>query len=75
MKEENLIEKVLRPANLTKACKEVVRNKGVGGVDGMKVSELKDHLDQYRNTLEDQIRNCNYHPQTIRGKEPTEGSS
>lgn len=73
MKEEDLIEKVLRPANLTMACKEVVRNKGAGGVDGMKVSELKDHLDQYRNTLEDQIRNCNYHPQTIRGKEISKG--
>jgi len=40
----NLIERVLHPANLTIACSEVVRNKGAGGVDGMKVSELKCHL-------------------------------
>ncbi|TAJ09060.1 hypothetical protein DMA11_20835 [Marinilabiliaceae bacterium JC017] len=65
---KNLIERILHPANLTTACKEVVRNKGAGGVDGMKVSELKDHLDQYRSTMETEIRNCQYLPQPIRGK-------
>lgn len=69
----NLIDRVLYPANLTMACKEVVRNKGVGGVDGMKVSELKHHLDLNRSTLENQMRNCQYLPQAIRGTEIPKG--
>ncbi len=69
----NLIERVLHPANLTQACKEVVRNKGAGGVDGMKVSELKDYLDKNRNELNECIMNCEYLPQPIRGKEIPKG--
>jgi len=71
---KELIEKILQPANLTEACKEVVRNKGAGGVDGMKVSELKAHLDEHRSTLTDLIRNGNYHAQPIRGKEISKGN-
>ncbi|WP_154665684.1 hypothetical protein [Saccharicrinis fermentans] len=48
----HLIERVLYPANLTIACKGVVSNKGAGGVDGMRVSELKDYLDQNRKQLD-----------------------
>ncbi len=69
----NLIERILYPANLTMACKEVVRNKGAGGIDGMKVSELKSHLDNHRQELETLIRNENYIPQPIRGKEIPKG--
>jgi len=69
----NLIERMLHSGNLTMACKEVVRNKGAGGVDGMKVSELKEYLDQQRSTLEDEIRNGRYIPQPIRGKEIPKG--
>ncbi len=71
----NLIERVVHPANLTEACKEVVRNKGAGGVDGMKVSELKDHLDKHRNELNESIMNCEYLPQPIRGKEIPKGGN
>lgn len=69
----NLIERVLHPANLTTACIQVVRNRGAGGVDEMKVSELKNHLDQHRSALESAIRNCQYLPQAIRGKEIPKG--
>ncbi len=69
----NLIERVLHSGNLTMACKEVVRNKGAGGVDGMQVSELKEYLDQHRSALEDEIRNSQYIPQPIRGKEIPKG--
>ncbi|ALO17222.1 Group II intron-encoded protein LtrA [Salinivirga cyanobacteriivorans] len=70
---EELIDKILQPANLTMACKEVVRNKGAGGVDGMKVSELEAHLHEHRTTLTEQIRKGNYHAQPIRGKEIPKG--
>ena len=71
--EEALIEKVLQPANLSMACREVVRNKGAGGVDGMKVSELEAYLHKHRATLTEQIRSGNYHAQPIRGKEISKG--
>jgi group II intron reverse transcriptase/maturase len=56
------------------ACREVVRNKGAGGVDGMKVSELEAYLHEHRATLTEQVRNGNYHAQPIRGKEISKGS-
>jgi retron-type reverse transcriptase len=71
--EETLIEKILQPANLSMACREVVSNKGAGGFDGMKVSELKAYLHEHRSTLTDQIRSGNYHAQAIRGKEIPKG--
>ncbi|MDA3879002.1 MAG: group II intron reverse transcriptase/maturase [Prolixibacteraceae bacterium] len=73
MKEE-LIEQVLQNANLTMACQEVISNKGAGGVDGMQVEELKQYLDQDRQRLTQQIRNCQYHAQPIRGKEIPKGN-
>ncbi|GAO30817.1 reverse transcriptase domain-containing protein [Geofilum rubicundum] len=73
MKEE-LIEQILRNANLTMACQEVISNKGAGGVDGMQVDELKKYLDQHRQRLSQQIRNCRYHAQPIRGKEIPKGN-
>ena len=37
-----LIEEVLRAGNLTEASKEVIGNKGAGGVDKMYVEDLKE---------------------------------
>jgi RNA-directed DNA polymerase len=73
MKKE-LIEQVLQNANLTMACQEVISNKGAGGVDGMQVEELKQYLAQHRQRLAQQIRNCQYHAQPIRGKEIPKGN-
>jgi len=70
---QSLIEQILQNANLTIACEEVIRNKGVGGVDGMTVKELKSYLDQNRQTLIQQVLNCEYHAQPIRGKEIPKG--
>lgn len=63
------IDKVLSARNLTEACKEVVKNKGSWGVDKMSVKELKTYLDKNREGLTEQIRQGNYIPQPIRGKE------
>jgi len=67
------IDKVLHAGNLTKACKQVVRNKGSAGVDHMSVKELKDWLDTNRTELLEMIRNCEYLPSAIRGKEVPKG--
>ena len=63
------IEKILQTGNITEACYEVIRNKGAAGVDMMNVSELKAFLDKNRKRLEDLIRNGQYLPEPIRGKE------
>ena len=65
----NLIEQILRTGNLTEASKEVIRNKGAGGIDNMSVDSLKEYLTNNRSSLEESIRNCKYYPQPIRGKE------
>jgi len=69
-----LIEEVLRAGNLTEASKEVIRNKGAGGVDNMYVDDLKEYLDKNRDSLTDQIRKSVYIPQPIRGKEIPKGN-
>ena len=63
------IDKVLNAGNLTQACYEVIRNKGAAGIDKMSVKELKAYLDKNRQGLMEQIRNGDYIPQPIRGKE------
>jgi len=69
-----LIEEILRAANLTQASKEVIRNKGAGGIDRMSVKELEEYLHNNRETLTNQIRNQKYIPQPIRGKEIPKGN-
>ena len=63
------IEKVLSARNLTKACTEVVKNKGAGGIDGMSVGQLKSYLELNREELYETIRKGKYIPQAIRGIE------
>ncbi|HFD32832.1 MAG TPA: group II intron reverse transcriptase/maturase [Gammaproteobacteria bacterium] len=68
-----LIEEILRAANLTQASKEVIRNKGAGGIDRMSVKDLEGYLQDNRETLTHQIREQKYIPQPIRGKEIPKG--
>jgi RNA-directed DNA polymerase len=63
------IDKVLSARNLTQACYEVICNKGAAGVDKMTVKELKAYLDKNRYALTELIRQGNYIPQPLRGKE------
>ncbi len=69
-----LIEKILSAGNLTQASKEVIRNKGAGGVDRMQVGALKVYLDNNRNDLVNQILKCEYIPQPIRRKDISKGN-
>ncbi len=69
-----LIEKILSASNLTLASKDVIRNKGAGGIDGMNVKDLKEYLDNNRDALTNQIRKCEYIPQPIRGKDIPKGN-
>jgi RNA-directed DNA polymerase len=63
------IDVILSARNLTEASREVIRNKGAAGVDDMSVKELKPYLDKNRDELTELIRQGEYYPQPIRGKE------
>jgi len=69
-----LIDKILSASNLSKARADVVRNNGASGIDGMSVKELKNYLDNNLDSIKEQIRNCRYIPQAIRGKEIPKGN-
>lgn len=64
-----MIEKVLNRKNLYKAYRQVVRNKGSAGVDGMKVTELLSFLESNRDRIATSILNHRYVPQPIKGVE------
>ncbi len=69
-----LIDEILSASNLTQASKDVIHNKGAGGVDRMQVNELKEYLDKNRDTLTSQVRACRYLPQPIRSKAIPKGN-
>lgn len=64
-----MIEQVLNRKNLYKAYRQVVLNKGSGGVDGMEVSELLSFLESNRNKIATSILTHKYVPKPIRGVE------
>lgn len=64
-----MIEKVLRPRNLTTACNRVVSNKGSSGIDGMKTDDLKSFIDDNRSVIALDILNRKYLPTAIKGVE------
>ena len=67
MKTDNtLLEKMLSDENIMEAYKQVKRNKGAPGIDGMTVSELKAYLDENLDTIREQIRTRKYKPSAVR---------
>ena len=70
-----MIETVLNPHNLQRAVKQVRKNKGSAGVDGMAADKLYDHFKQNKEAIEQSIRSERYCPQPILGVEPSGASS
>jgi RNA-directed DNA polymerase len=64
-----MIKEILSKANLTKAYKQVVSNKGSAGVDKMKVTDLKPYLQKHWGALKPQIEKGLYSPQLVKGIE------
>ena len=62
----NLLELILRQDNLNKAYKQVKRNKGKGGIDGMQVDELLPFLRENQRSLIQKIREGKYKPSPVR---------
>lgn len=67
MKTDNtLLEEMLSDENIMKAYKQVKRNKGAPGIDGMTVNELKGYLDENIDSIREQIRTRKYKPSPVR---------
>lgn len=66
MDTSSLMEQILSSDNLNRAYLQVVRNKGAEGVDGMKYTELKEHLVKNGEIIKEQLRTRKYKPQPVR---------
>jgi RNA-directed DNA polymerase len=63
---EGLLEEILNAENLNRAYKQVVRNKGAGGIDGMQVDELLPFLREHKKELIESLRDGKYRPKPVR---------
>jgi len=63
---EGLLEQILSTDNLNQAYKQVKRNKGAGGIDGMQVDELLPFLKANKNELVQSLRDGKYRPKPVR---------
>ena len=64
--DNTLLEEMLSDKNIMEAYKQVKRNKGAPGVDGMTVSELKGYLDENLEIRREQIRSRKYKPSPVK---------
>ena len=64
--EAGLLEEILCPDNLYRAYKQVVGNKGAGGIDRMTVKELAPWLREHRDEFVESLRTGKYRPQPVR---------
>ncbi|MGI5853051.1 MAG: group II intron reverse transcriptase/maturase [Bacillota bacterium] len=63
---EGLLEQILSADNLNKAYKQVKRNKGAGGIDGMQVDELLPFLKEHKEELVNSLWDGKYQPKPVR---------
>ncbi|WP_181482307.1 group II intron reverse transcriptase/maturase, partial [Tepidibacillus sp. HK-1] len=63
---ERLMEKILSAENLNRAYKQVKRNKGAGGIDGMQVDELLPFLKEHKDELLKSLWDGKYRPKPVR---------
>ena len=61
-----MLEEILDIRNITLACKQVISNKGAGGIDGMQTDELRDFLKDHWQPFRTQLLEGSYQPQAVR---------
>lgn len=61
-----LLEKILSKDNLNKAYKQVYKNKGASGIDGVTTEELFSYIKEHKEEILYSIRNRKYKPQPVR---------
>jgi len=69
-----MIGQVFHPYNLQRALQQVIANKGNAGVDGMKLSELKENFPNRKQALTEAMHKGTYLPQPILGVEIPKGN-
>ncbi|MDU4960648.1 MAG: hypothetical protein E6X17_08295 [Sporomusaceae bacterium] len=62
----NLLEEILERNNLNAAYAQVVRKKGTGGVDGMRIGDLKQWLKENKEEFLASLRTGRYIPQPVK---------
>ena len=65
MNTEKLLEKILSPENMDEAIKQVKRNKGASGVDGMLTTELDGYFEAHGEKIKELIRQRKYKPSPV----------
>ncbi len=63
---ESLLAQALDRNNLMRALKQVKRNKGAAGVDGMTVDKLPEYLTQHWSEIKSQLLSGHYRPQAVK---------
>ena len=61
----SLFNRVLERNNLTRALKQVQRNKGAAGIDGMRVDALPDYLRQHWPRIKHKLIEGTYRPRPV----------
>jgi RNA-directed DNA polymerase len=61
-----MLEEILDIRNVQKALKQVMSNKGAGGVDGMQTDELLDYLNANWQLLKQSMLESSYRPSAVR---------
>ncbi len=61
-----MLEEILDIRNVQKALKQVMSNKGAGGVDGMQTDELRDYLNANWPLLKQSMLESSYRPSPVR---------
>jgi len=65
MYKPTILDEILDRNNLNDAYKQVIKNKGAAGVDGMTIDELGGHLARSREEITLEIRERRYKPQPV----------
>lgn len=65
MNTNKLLDQILNRSNLNTAYKQVKKNKGSAGVDGMTVEELGLYLAENKNQIIEEIRQRKYKPKSV----------
>lgn len=63
---EKLMERICQKANLNRAYKQVLKNKGAAGVDGMTVDEMGKWIKKHKETFIELLLTGNYKPQEVK---------
>lgn len=67
MEEQGIfIERILSNENMNRAYKQVKKNKGAAGIDGMECADLFSHLKVNGQQLRESIRNQSYKPMPVK---------